>query len=120
MTRKPIEEKIESLKTEIQQLENHRKQLVQQQKEQERKARTKRLCKRAGLLESLLPETITLTDEQFDIFLKRTIANDYGRGKLAEITGHTSSPSAPKTAHTPPNGGTGGKADGGENERRGG
>jgi len=57
-------EKIESIKTEIAQLENQRKRLLQAEKEQERKDRTKRLCKRAGLLESLLPETITFLFER--------------------------------------------------------
>jgi len=37
-------EKIESIQTEIQQLENQRKRLLQAEKEQERKDRTKRLC----------------------------------------------------------------------------
>ena len=51
-------EKIESIKTEIAQLENQRKRLLQAEKEQERKDRTRRLCKRAGLMESMLPDTI--------------------------------------------------------------
>ena len=66
-------EKIESIKTEITQLENQRKRLLQAEKEQERKDRTRRLCKRAGLMESMLPDTISLTDEQFKIFLEKTI-----------------------------------------------
>jgi TolA-binding protein len=74
---KTTTEKIENLQGQIQQLENQRKRLLQQQKEQERKDRTRRLCKRAGLLESLLPETITLTDEQFKTFLEKTLLGDY-------------------------------------------
>ena len=42
-------EKIDSLQTEIAQLESKRKQLIQEQKQQERKDRTKRLCRRMGL-----------------------------------------------------------------------
>ena len=61
------------------------KQLVQKQKADERKARTKRLCSRAGLLESMLPDTIALTDEQFKSFLERTTANEFGRRMLANI-----------------------------------
>ena len=78
-------EKIENIQIEIQQLENQRKKLIQQEKEQERKDRTKRLCKRAGLLESLVPDTITFTDEQFESFLKRTIASDYARRIISEL-----------------------------------
>lgn len=63
-------EKIADIQAQIEQLKNQEKRLMQQQKEQERKDRTKRLCKRMGLFESMLPETISLTDEQFKIFLK--------------------------------------------------
>ena len=79
-------EKIESIKTEIEQLENQRKKLIQQQKEQERKDRTRRLCKRAGLLESMLPETITLTDDHFKTFLEKTLLNDTSRRILNSLT----------------------------------
>jgi len=37
------------------------------------------------MLESLLPETIPLTDEQFNTYLYRTFGNKFGRDKLAEI-----------------------------------
>jgi len=83
--RKTITAKIEDTKAKITQYENHMKQLVQKQKQDERKARTKRLCSRAGLLESLLPDTIALTDEQFKSFLERTTANEFGRRTLANI-----------------------------------
>ena len=46
-------EKIAGIEEEIRQLENKRRQLVQAQKAQGRKDRTKRLCKRMGLFESL-------------------------------------------------------------------
>ena len=83
--RKTTADKIEEAKAKIEQAENHMKQLVQKQKAEERKARTKRLCSRHGLLESMLPDTITLTDEQFKMFLEKAVANDYGRRILANI-----------------------------------
>ena len=82
-------EKIESIKTEIEQLENQRKKLIQQQKEQERKDRTRRLCKRAGLLESLLPDTITLTDDHFKTFLEKALLSDTSRRLLNSLTAQT-------------------------------
>lgn len=82
---KTTTEKIENLQEQIEQLENQRKRLLQQQKEQERKDRTKRLCKRAGLLESMLPETIPLTDEQFKILLEKTLLTDSTRRILSEL-----------------------------------
>ena len=68
-------EKIASIEEEIKQLENKKKRLIQEQKEQERKDRTNRLCKRMGFIEKLLPDTIPLTEEQFKTFLEQTIAH---------------------------------------------
>ena len=48
-------EKIAGIEEEIRQLENKKKRLIQEQKEQERKDRTNRLCKRMGLLRSCCP-----------------------------------------------------------------
>ena len=79
-------EKIATIEEEMRLLEVERKKLLAQEKEQAKKDRTKRLCKRAGLLESLLPDTIALTDEQFKTFLEKTVANDFGRRTLANIT----------------------------------
>ena len=93
-------EKISNIENEIRQLENQRKQLLQQQKEQERKDRTHRLCKRGGLLESMLPDTISLTDEQFQVFLKKTVANDYGRRMLAKLRTRDTVATTVNPAHT--------------------
>ena len=79
-------EKIAGIEEEIRQLENKRRQLVQAQKAQERKGRTKRLCKRMGLFESLLPESISLTDEQFQIFLEKTVLTEQSRRILDGLT----------------------------------
>jgi hypothetical protein len=79
---KTIAEKIEGIKVDIKQSEKRLKQLIQEQKAQERKDRTRRLCKRAGLLESLLPDTITLTDEHFKTFLEKALLSDYSRKLL--------------------------------------
>lgn len=81
-------EKIADIQTQIEQLKNQEKRLIQQQKEQERKDRTKRLCKRAGLLESLIPDTISLTDEQFKIFLEKTVTTEHSRRILDGLTAH--------------------------------
>lgn len=59
---------------------------MQAQKAQERKDRTKRLCKRMGLFESLLPESISLTDEQFQIFLEKTVLTEQSRRILDGLT----------------------------------
>ena len=79
-------EKIASIEEEIKQLENKKKRLIQEQKEQERKDRTNRLCKRMGLFEKLLPDTIPLTEEQFKTFLEQPIATEHSRRVLDGLT----------------------------------
>lgn len=94
-------EKIAAIELQITQLENQRKKLIQEQKQQERKDRTKRLYKRMGLFESMLPESIALTDEQFQIFLEKTIAAEHSRRILdGLIAQQGAQPAARNTAYT--------------------
>ena len=60
--------------------------LFQEQKEQERKDRTNRLCKRMGLFEKLLPDTIPLTEEQFQTFLEQTVLTEHSHRILDGLT----------------------------------
>ncbi len=121
-------EKIAGIEEEIRQLENRRRQLVQEQKAQERKDRTKRLCRRMGLFESLVPDSIPLTEEQFKTFLEKTVAAEHGRRLLDELTAQNAARAATegaemsaqgntrpaaKTAHTPQESREDGDADGG-------
>ena len=62
-------ERIEGIEAEIKQLENQRKKLLQQQKEQDRKARTHRLIERGALLESLIDGAEVLTNEDVKAIL---------------------------------------------------
>lgn len=91
-------EKITSIEEEIRQLENKRRQLVQEQKSQERKDRTKRLCRRMGLFESLVPDSIPLTEEQFKTFLEKTVAAEHSRRILDELTAQNAATAAVKGA----------------------
>ena len=100
-------EKIAGIEEQIVQLEAQKKQLIQKQKTEERAARTKRLCSRHGLLESMLPETITLTDEQFKTFLEKAVANDYGRRMLASIAAQNTAKAVSQTAEKTQANGTG-------------
>ena len=84
--RKTTTEKITGIQTQIQQLENQRKRLVKQHNEEERKKRTHRICKRGGLIESLLPETVPLTDEQFKALLEKTLLSGFARKTLDGLT----------------------------------
>ncbi len=88
-------EKIASIEMQMAQLENQRKKLIQEQREQTRKDRTKRLCKRMGLFESMLPDTITLTDEQFQNFLEQTVCAEHSRRILERMTEQNAATAAP-------------------------
>ncbi|MCL2200223.1 MAG: DUF3847 domain-containing protein, partial [Defluviitaleaceae bacterium] len=74
---------IEASAKRIQEEQRRLKQLEKQQAERDRKDRNHRLCKRHGFLESILPDTISLTDEQFQEFVKRHIANNHGLKAIA-------------------------------------
>ena len=97
---KTTAEKIATKDEQIQQLLNEKKQLIQKQKQQDRKDRTKRLCSRHGLFESMLPELVTITDEQYKAFLEKAVCNDYGRDKLAKIMAQTAPPHNAKPNQT--------------------
>jgi len=107
-----INAEIEKTKTEIRQLENRQKQLIQKQKEQERKDRTRRLCQRMGLFESMLPDAVNLSDEQFKSFLEKTIATEHSRRILDGLRARDAKTAANPT-HTAQGSGADESGDGG-------
>lgn len=93
-------EKIASIDDEIKQLRERQKRLLQQHNAKERKDRTKRLCKRMGLFESMLPDTIPLTDEQFKIFLEKAVVTEPSRRLLDSLTAQNVALATPQGAET--------------------
>jgi len=85
-TRKTLNEQITAAQEEIRQKEARLKEMMQKQKEQDRKARNHRLCERGGYLESIMPDTIPLTAEQFKTFLDKTLLTDHARRILNNVT----------------------------------
>jgi len=69
----------------IKQLQNECKLLIQKERKERDKARTKRLCQRGGAVEKLLPELSVFTDEQFDIFIKKIILSEQTKRVIAQI-----------------------------------
>ena len=59
----------EKIKTEIRQLENRQKILLNRQMDAERKARTRRLIEHGAILESIFPATTAMTGEEIKAFL---------------------------------------------------
>jgi len=84
-TRKTTAERIEQARIEKAQKEAEIKRLQQQQRTEDRKARTKRLIERGAIAESLIPDVETLTNEQFKAFLEKTVTSSYATRALAEI-----------------------------------
>jgi hypothetical protein len=88
---------IEASEKKIQEEKKHLKLLERKQTERDRKDRNHRLCRRHGYLESVLPEIINLTEEQFQEFVKNHIANKHGIAVLANFTGQTAEMTATAT-----------------------
>ena len=84
-----LEMQIEAAQKRIQQEQARLKELENEQKTRNDNARTNRLCKRHGLLESIFPTIIDFTDEQYEKFVKQHITNKHGIAALANIAGQT-------------------------------
>ena len=68
---------IEENKKKIRQFENReRKSSSRSYPFEERKARNHRLCKRGGFMESLVPELITMPDEDAKAFLRLALTSE--------------------------------------------
>ena len=74
--RKTTEQRIEEAQERIRQEQEALKLFQNERKEEKRTARNHRLCSRHGLIEGLLPDTITLTEELFKEFVEQHIANN--------------------------------------------
>ena len=112
-TRRTIAERIEAELNRKKKMEEEIKGLLQQQKKEERKARTHRLSVRAGMLEGLLPDTIKLSDVRFNAFLRKTTANDFGRRVLSDLVAEQAKEDASNRTD-------GGKTEGGADTAQGG
>ena len=52
-----------------------------------------------GLFESLIPDSIPLTEEQFKTFLEKTVAAEHGRRLLDEMTDQNAARAATEGAY---------------------
>jgi len=93
-------QKLEKVQIQIQQLKNQEKQLLQKQKEDARKERTKRLIERGAILESLIPNADTFTNEQIKWFLEKTLKNDHAHKILGKMTAAVATTSTPDSSVT--------------------
>ncbi|WP_108831526.1 DUF3847 domain-containing protein [Aedoeadaptatus coli] len=72
-------------KEEIKQLQNKRKKLISQQKEEARKKRDRRLYKKGGVFESIFTESKELTKDEFYQLISFTNIKEVINQKILEI-----------------------------------
>jgi len=92
-------EKIAAWDEQIAQIKNRQKMERQQHAKEERATRTRRLCSRHGLLESMMPEIISITDEQYKAFLEKAVTNNYGRDILNKVIAQGAGNGNPKSSN---------------------
>ena len=82
---KNIEEKILMADEEIKQLQNKRKKLISQQKQEERKKRDKRIYEKGAVFESIFIESKNLTKDEFYHLITSLIRKEEANLKIQKI-----------------------------------
>ena len=82
---KNIEEKILMADEEIKQLQNKRKKLISQQKQEERKKRDKRIYEKGAVFESIFIESKDLTKDEFYQLITSLIRKEEANLKILKI-----------------------------------
>ena len=85
-------EKIESIEEAILKLQNQKKEIIQQEKEKNEKARTRRISKRGAIIESILPESVEFSDEDMKVLLESLLSSGFARNKINELQGKKTAP----------------------------
>ena len=83
-------ERIIKIENRLTQLQNQKKQLIQKQRAEERKARTRRLIERGAILESLIDGAEALTNDQITHILKCTVNSSHGEKIIAQTKSQVS------------------------------
>ena len=82
---KNIEEKILMVDEEIKQLQNKRKKLTSQQKQEERKKRDKRIYEKGAVFESIFTESKNLSKDEFYQLITSLIRKEEANIKIQKI-----------------------------------
>ena len=88
-TREELQAEIEDGKKKIRQYENRSKMLDRMLAIEKRKERNHRLCSRGGFIESIVPELITMTDEDAQTFFRLALTSEPAREFLRKRAGET-------------------------------
>ena len=90
-TREELQTEIEDGKKKIRQFENREKVLRQKLSQEERRTRSHRLIVRGAVFESIVPELITMTDEDAQTFFRLALTSEPARGFLRKRAEETTS-----------------------------
>ena len=82
---KNIDEKILMADEEIKQLQNKRKKLISQQKQEERKKRDKRIYEKGAVFESIFTESKNLSKDEFYQLITSLIRKEEANLKIQKI-----------------------------------
>ena len=86
---KNFDEQIAKAEEQIRQLNNKKKRLISEQKQAERKKRTKRLIERGAILESVINNAEIFSNEQLQTFLIEIFSSESVRTKVKNLREHT-------------------------------
>ena len=86
---KNIDVQIAKIQVQINQLTNKKKRLISEQKQAERKNRTKRLIERGAILESVIGNAEELSNEQLQTLLIEIFSSESVRAKVKNLREHT-------------------------------
>ena len=86
---KNYDEQIAKAEEQIRQLNNKKKRLISEQKQAERKKRTKRLIERGAILESVIGNAEELSNEQLQTLLIEIFSSEFAKGKIKNFREHT-------------------------------
>ena len=92
---KNIDEQIAKTQAQINQLTNKKKRLISEQKQVERKKRTKRLIERGAILESVINNAENFSNEQLQTLLIEIFSSEFAKGKTKNFREHTASEGNP-------------------------
>lgn len=92
---KNIDEQIAKAEEQIRQLNNKKKRLISEQKQAERKKRTKRLIERGAILESVIGNAEDFSNEQLQALLIEIFSSEFAKEKIKNFREHTASEENP-------------------------
>ena len=92
---KNYDEQIAKAEEQIKQLNNKKKRPISEQKQAERKKRTKRLIERGAILENVIGNTDDFSNEQLQTLLIEIFSSEFAKGKIKNFREHTASEGNP-------------------------